>query len=315
MAPFLGAQPRFGGTHSAAMKRNQTIKADLSLLFAAIMWGAGFAITKEALVTFTPFYLLSFRFIIAALVIAVIFHRKLRLINLEDIKAGAMMGFFLFTAFVAQVIGIQFITVGVSAFLTATYVVMVPFICWVVHRRRPDSLVFIAVLLTLIGITFTTIDQGVYLRLGDSLTLLCAFLFACHIVSVGAYSKRHDPIILVIVQFGTVAFASIVCAMIFEVFPDDISLADSLNILYLALCSTLAAFLIQAIAQKFTTTAHTAIILSLEAVFGVIFGVILLGEVFTSRIMIGFLIIFVAIITVETGWKFLKFKRNGSHQR
>jgi len=290
------------------MKKKQTIKADLSLLIVAIIWGAGFAITKDALATFTPFYLLSFRFAIATLVIVAIFYKKLKLINGEDIKAGMLMGFFLFTAFVAQVVGIQFITAGISAFLTATYVVMVPFIYWVVYKRRPDSFVFSAVLLTLIGITFIVLNQGFYLRLGDSLTLLCAFLFACHIVSVGKYSKKHDPVILVIVQFSAVAFASILCAIIFEVFPTNITLANSLNIIFLALCSTLAAFLIQTVAQRFTTTAHTAIILSLEAVFGVIFGVILLGEMFTSRMMIGFAIIFIAIITVETRWKFLKLK-------
>ncbi len=219
------------------------------------------------------------------------------------------MGSFLFTAFAAQVIGIQFITAGISAFLTATYVVMVPFIYWFVHKRRPDSFVFGAVLLTLIGITLMTLDRGFSFSAGDSLTLLGALLFACHIVAVGKYSKTHDPVILVIVQLSTTAFASIVCALVFEGFPTNIRLADSLNIIYLALCSTLAAFFIQTVAQKFTTTAHTAIILSLEAVFGMIFGVLLLGEIFTARMTIGFSIILIAIITVETKWEFLKFRR------
>ncbi|MBT9141928.1 MAG: hypothetical protein DDT29_00321 [Dehalococcoidia bacterium] len=284
----------------------QTIKADLSLFIAAIIWGAGFVITKNALDTFPPFYLLSYRFTIAVLVISAICYRKLKLINKKDIEAGLVMGFFLFTAFAAQVVGIQFITVGTSAFLTATYVVMVPFVYWFTTKKRPDFLVFSAVFLTLTGIAFITVNQGFRLEPGVSLTLLCAFLFACHIVSVGQYSKKHSTTILVIIQLGVAAIASIFCAIIFETHPADITLIGFSKIMYLAICSTLVCFFIQTVAQRFTTAAHTAIILSLEAVFGAIFGIILLGEILTSRMIVGFTIIFIAIITVETKWEFLK---------
>ncbi len=281
-------------------------KADLSLFLVAIVWGSGFVVTKNALDAFSPYVLLSYRFSIATIVVSAIFHRKLMKLNKETVKAGIIAGLFLFTAFVAQTVGIQYISAGSSAFLTATYVVIVPFLYWIINKSRPDKYIFTSAIMTLFGIAFITIGNGFAIQSGDLITILCAFLFACHIISVGHYVKKYDPTLLIIVQLATAMVLSIILAFVFETHPANISTGSYLMVLYLGLFSTLACFFVQAIAQKYTSASHTAIILSLEAVFGAIFGVLILAEIFTDRMIIGFIIVFFAILTAETKWSFLK---------
>ncbi|MGV8145732.1 MAG: DMT family transporter [Alkaliphilus sp.] len=287
-------------------EKKYKFRADLSLLLVSIVWGSGFVVTKNALDAFTPYVLLSYRFTIATLVVSTIFHKKLLRLDRETAKAGIIAGLFLFTAFVAQTIGIQYISAGSSAFLTATYVVIVPFLYWIINKTRPDRYIFVSALMTLAGIAFITIGNGFSIQLGDLITILCAFLFACHIISVGQYVRKYDATLLIIVQLATAMILSIIAAFVFETHPAEVPVQSYLMVMYLGLFSTLICFFVQTTAQRFTSASHTAIILSLEAVFGAIFGVLILAEFFTGRMIFGFIIVFFAILTAETKWKFLK---------
>lgn len=289
-------------------KSKYKLRADLSLLMVSIIWGSGFVITKNALDAFTPYILLSYRFSIATLVVSAIFHKKLLKVDRETIKAGIIAGLFLFSAFVAQTLGLQYISAGSSAFLTATYVVIVPFLHWLINKNRPGRHIFVSAFMALLGIAFITLRNGFSMQPGDLVTILCAFLFACHIVSIGQYVRKYDTVLLVIIQLATAAVLSIISAFIFETYPPEVGVQSYLMVLYLALFSTLACFFAQTTAQKHTSASNAAIILSLEAVFGAMFGILLLAEIFTNRMIFGFIIVFLAILTAETKWSFLKNK-------
>ncbi|NBI05546.1 DMT family transporter [Senegalia massiliensis] len=280
----------------------------MALVLVAIIWGSGFVVTKNGLDNMTPLFMNAMRFIIASILMSVVFFKKLKTVNKSDIIAGAIIGSFLFSAFAAQTVGLQFTTASKQAFLTATNVVMVPFLFWFISKRKPHNLEILATFITLVGIGFLTLEGGVALNSGDLLTLLCALLFAAHITSIGHFAKKHDPIVLTILQFIFAAIFSIILAIPFEPINLDISGQGWFTVLYLGGVSTLIAFLIQNIAQKYTTSTHTAIILSLEAVFGTLFSILLLGELFTIKMVIGSAIIFVGIITAETKWEFLRKK-------
>ena len=142
--------------------------------------------------------------------------------------------------------------------------------------------------------------------LGDLLTLIGGFFYACHIVSVGYYSKKHDPILLTIFQFSVTAILSLIFALIFEPKVSSVTGEMIFPIVYLALFSTLIGFLIQNVAQKYTSSTHAAIILSMESVFGNIFSIIFLKEALSVRLFIGCLLILISVITTETKWSFLR---------
>ncbi|SQC00886.1 transporter [Clostridium tetanomorphum] len=254
-------------------------------------------------------FITTLRFTIASILIGVIFFKQIIKINIKDLKAGFIIGFFLYVAFATQTVGLQYTTAGKQAFLTGTNVVMVPFIYWLVSGRKPDIYNLISAFLCLLGISLLTLNGSIYINLGDLLTLICALFFACHIVSVGHFAENHNPIILTFIQFLIASILSFISMILIEGSPASISKEGIIPVGYLAIFSTLIAFLIQNIAQKYTSATHTAIILSLEAVFGSILSCVLLGEKFTYKIFIGCIIIFIAIITAETKLEFLKFNK------
>jgi len=289
--------------------KKKSFLADMSLLLVAIMWGGGFIAVKGALDSITPFYIMAMRFGFSVIIMLVVFRKKIKNITINELKIGTLVGLLLFLGFAAQTVGMKYTTAGKNAFLTGTNVVIVPFLYWAISKRRPDSYSLVSAFLCFIGIGMLTLDGGIHIGLGDSLTLLCAVFFAAHIVSVGFFIEKVDAISLVIIQLGAAAVFSIIAALIYEPIPQAIHSDAIFAIGYLAIFSTMIAFIIQNVAQKYTTSTHAAIILCLESVFGSILSVIILNEIFTSKMILGSLTIFIAIITTETKWDFLKRKK------
>src|SRR5699024_4918177 len=115
----------------------------------------------------------------------------------------------------------------------------------------------IASLLCLVGIGFLTLKGGAPINIGDILTLLCAMLFAAHITLLDRHAKRMDAIALTIIQMLTTSILAFVCALIFEPYPKAISTNAYTSMIYMIVFSTMLGFLIQTIAQKYTTASHT----------------------------------------------------------
>jgi drug/metabolite transporter (DMT)-like permease len=222
--------------------------------------------------------------------------------------AGSIVGIFLFGGFVAQTIGMKYTTAGKNAFLTATNVVIVPFLAWTVNKKRPDMYSIVSAFLTLIGIGMLSLQKGFTIGLGDGLTLMCAVFFAAQIVAVGYFAVNTDPIILTIVQLAFTAVLSLVSAAIFEAAPKGFGIGSIRAMAYLVLFSTLLAFLIQNIAQKYTPPTHAAIIMCMESVFGSVFAVLMLHDVFSKKMIAGCLLIFFSVMLSETKLDFLHKK-------
>ncbi|WKY46483.1 DMT family transporter [Eubacteriaceae bacterium ES3] len=297
------------------MEKNnkQKLLADLTLFVVAFIWGSGFVSSKAALSYMSPMMLMAIRFLIAAAASGLIFHKHLKKIDRETLKAGCIVGFFLFSAFATQMIGLQFMLAGKQSFLTATYVIMVPFIFWAFKKQRPDRYNFVAAFVMLAGIALLTSNQSGSssgLGPGDILTLICAFLYACQIVSIDHYSKKHDPIVLTVIQLTFSAVLSVIFVIFSGQVTMNIETNGLLNALYLGLICTFLTFLGQTIAQKYTSSTHAAIIMSLESVFGTLLSILILSESFTLVMLLGCLVIFMGIITAETKWEFLRKKKS-----
>ncbi|WP_129598752.1 DMT family transporter [Anaerophilus nitritogenes] len=285
----------------------KSLLADFSLFLVAIIWGGGFIFMKDSLHILKPFYMNGIRFTLAFVTMTIIFWKRFIKITKKDFISGTIVGIFLFLAFIIQTIGLQYTTASKSAFLTGTNVVIVPFLVWGMTRRIPSWHAMIGAFLTAIGIGLLTLQGSLHIGIGDSLTLICAVLFAVHITLVGHFAEDMDPITLAMIQIGVTGVFSLIGAFIFEPAPvfegnlRDITIAIG----YMTFVSTMGALLIQNVAQKYTPSTHAAIILSLEAVFGTIFGIIFLGDLLTSKMILGCLLIFCAIIITETKLSFI----------
>jgi drug/metabolite transporter (DMT)-like permease len=283
-------------------KRKQYL-SDVSLLFVAAVWGGGFVAVKGALDTMTPLVLMAYRFILASAIMYLFFHKKIGKFSKDDLKNGSVVGTILFLAFAAQTFGLQYTTASKQGFLTATYVVMVPLLYWILYRKRPKSKAIIGSALTILGIALVSINKEMSFNIGDGLTLLCALLFAGHIISLEYYTKKMDVLKLSFLQLAVAAIWFVITAVLFEPIQLSLSSNEWFAIVYLAIFSTFACFTVQTIAQKYTTSSHASIIMSLESVFAALFGVLLLNEVLTPLMIAGCTLIFVAILIIEVEFK------------
>lgn len=290
----------------------------IMLLIVAILWGSSLTVVKLASDTFRPNMILAIRFTVSAIILSIIFWKKLKAMTKHDIKNGLLIGVFLFMAYSIQTIGVGYTDPGRSAFLSASYCVIVPFLAWFALNKRPDRFNIIAAAFTIGGIYFVSMaggngasvfDQGKEAILGDGLALLAGFLFAAHIVAVTKLSEGKDPILMTILQFAMAAILSIVVTLVFE---DNSAIVLSqksvFGVGYLAIMCTSVALLLQNIGQKYASASSAAIILATESIFGIIIPVFMGIESLTTNKLIGFALIFIAIIVSETKLSFLGFR-------
>lgn len=272
------------------------------MIFAAtIIWGASFILMKSTAGAIPVFWLLTLRFGSSAVILAVIFIKKLRTLSLRAAGAGALIGACLFTAYVFQTFGITGTTPGRNAFLTAAYCVIVPFLWWIVTGKRPTAATFIAAAGCIVGIGLVSLDSGFSMGLGDGLTLAGALFFALHIVFVSKFSLKYDILLLTVLQFFFSALYSLIFALATETLPASIDPGIIWSLVYLCVLATAVALLFQNIGQKYLPPAAASVILSLESVFGVLFSIIFGYEDLTLRVAAGFIVIFAAVILSQSG--------------
>jgi len=288
----------------------KSITADFSLLLTAIIWGTGFVATQYAFDSgMSTSLILLFRFSFASLTITVFIFKKIKEITKEELKMGLVAGIILFLAFYFQTFGLRFTTPSNNAFITATNVIMVPFITWVVFKKKPKLRFFLLGFTTFIGIVFLSYlpGKGLNFTKGDIYTLFCAFLFALHISYLDIVAKKVDALKLTFLQMTFAAlFSLIVFTTIGQFSIKDVNFSQGiLPVLYLGLFSTLLCFFIQTKAQKYTTSTKAAIFLSTESLFGAFFSVILQLESFTINMLIGGVFILFSIFASE-----LRIKKN-----
>lgn len=290
------------------MRQNKIqILAGAGMLGTAAIWGFAFVIVKNSLDLIPPTYMLAFRFTIAALLLALICHKKLQNLSRNVVKEGAVLGFWLFFSYLVQTIGCQYTTAGKNAFLTTSYVVIVPFLCWLLAKRRPDAFCVMAAVLAVIGIGLLSLQGDLSVNKGDVLTLICAVGFALHMFYIDRYTEHDDPVVLTILQLSFAALFSWLLSPVLDGgFPSGIFRPDMIGaMLYLGIFSTMIGFLLQNVCQKYTSPEMASLLLSTESVFGVLFSTLLLGERMTGRMLTGCALLFLAVLLSETKLSFL----------
>ena len=274
----------------------------LLIIAATIIWGSSFVIVKDVTNSMPPAWILVVRFTAAAIIMAVAFLKYRELyFERSHVGFGLLFGLAMFLAYYTQTIGITDTTPGKNAFLTGTYCVIVPFLAWVLVRRRPNRYNIVAAVLCIVGIGFISLDGSLTMRFGDAMTLVCAVFYALHITLVSQFAQGRNIYVLTMWQFVGVAICSLIVGGLFEPMPDwaAVPMDCWISLAYLAVACTTVALLFQNIGQAHLPPASAALLLSLEAVFGVAFSVALGAETLTLRIVFGFALVFAAIIISE----------------
>ena len=292
------------------ISKKTEILADIALAVMALIWGASFIVMKNSLDVFTTLQILAIRMALGAVVLTIACFKTMKQIKAKDFIGGFVVGIMLFGGFYFQTIGLEISTVGNSSFLTATYVIMIPFFLFVFFKKKPDIYNVSSALLTVVGIFFLT-GGGfrLNLALGDIYTLISSVFFALHIILVGKFSKQSNPIILTVLQLMFTSIISFVLMIFTEPLEIAITTSTIMPLLYLGVVGSGIAFLIQNVAQQYSPPTHAGIIMSLESVFATTLGVIFLKEAMTTGTIIGASIIFLALVIAESKLSFLKKKK------
>ncbi len=277
----------------------------LLIVFATAIWGLSFVIMKDVVECLPPAWLLGIRFFTAGLILlAVLWKRVRRHISLKIVAYGALLAFFDFTAFLSQTVGLLYTTPGINAFLTATYCVIVPFAWWVIAKKRPLAFNVLAAFVAVGGIWLVSSNgggSGLSMGFGEAMTLLCALLFAIHITFVSRLSVGNDVLVLTVFQFLFEGLFGMAVGCGFETLPpvSAVSMTVIAQMAFLIVFASVIAFGIQNVALAYIPPAQASLFLSLESVFGVLFSVLLYGEVLTLQLLLGFTLIFAAILVNE----------------
>lgn len=272
-----------------------------ALILVTVIWGGGFVASDIALESMKPFQIMMVRFLLASVLMGVISRGQQKSEEkLKDragaIKAGILMGVALFMGFAFQIIGLQYTTPSKNAFLTALNVVIVPFIAFVILKKKIGAKGIIGAVMSVLGVALLSLNGNFTVSLGDGLTLFCAVGFAFQIFFTSEFVKKYPASVLNTVQMFTAFVLSAISLMIFGENDFQVTTQGWLSALYLGVVSTTICYLLQTACQKYIDETKAAIILSMESVFGTIFSILILHEVVTVRMVIGCAVILAAVI-------------------
>jgi drug/metabolite transporter (DMT)-like permease len=244
-------------------------RAEGALLATTLIWGGTFTVVKLGMEEISPILLIAIRFLVASVVVLVLFRTKLFPITLPTAARGALLGTFLFLGFVAQNIGLTITTASKSAFITGMMVVFVPLLQIVVEKRAPK-----------LGniLWFLTSPAEASFNAGDALNLVCAVLFAVYIVYLDVISHDMTTERLVFLQMAATAVLSTITVVLFETPAWSFSAQAVGSMLYLTFLATVLTTWVQTRFQKDTTPTRAVIIFSVEPVIASVIAYFVLDE-------------------------------------
>jgi drug/metabolite transporter (DMT)-like permease len=272
--------------------------AEGALIAIAAVWGLTFPMVQDAIETLPSMTFLGYRFAAAALVVAVVFRRRLAELSAAGWRAGLGMGAFLTAGYVFQTLGLEETTASNAGFITGLFVVITPLLGALVLRERVGPIGWAAAVASAAGLYLLSGTHGLDAR-GDGLVLLCAVAFSAHILATGRAASAHDTGALLAVQLGVCgAFCMVVAAAAGDVeSPRGGEVWSAL--LVTSLMASALGFFVQTYAQRRLPPARTALILASEPAFAGLFGYLLAEERLSAVAWSGAVLIMAAIVAVE----------------
>ncbi len=274
----------------------------IALLVASFIWGITFPLGKYVIAQLPVFTYLAIRFCIAALLMYPSCRTSIRAAGRHEWGVALVIGFMLFGAFAFQTVGLDYTTAAKTSFATGLYVVFTPFLYFAIYRTPLRGTSITAGVLGVVGITLLGGDFSGLLDwdFGVTLVMISAIFTSLQIVGVGRYARKIDPGFLTIVQIAMVSACCAVLAVCLEPWPAKTPGLDIWgSILFLAMFATVFAYFVQCRVQQHISHTATAVILSMECVFGALLSFIFMGDPFTLPMLVGGVLLVLAMIVAQ----------------
>ncbi|MDO4485319.1 MAG: DMT family transporter [Bacillota bacterium] len=287
------------------------LKADLMLILVTLCWGVSYYLMDICLNEMGALNLNAFRFLTAFVVAALIAFPRIKNVNRETLKYSLFVAMSLVFVYIGATFGVKYTSLSNSGFLCALTVVFTPVLAFFVKKQKPDRKLCIVVMMCLVGIALMTLNEQLRMASGDILCLMCAFAYAVDLlITETAVAKDDvDAFQLGVFQLGFTGIFMLILSFIFEepVFPASGECWGSA--LFLAVFCTGVAFIVQAVAQQYTTASHVGVIFTLEPVFSGIVAFIFAGEILLPRAYVGAALMLVGLLLMEVDVKGLLKKQ------
>lgn len=290
---------------------NNRIRQNVLPVIAAAIWGTAFVAQSITADVLGPFTVTASRSAIAAVFLLVViafmnFSRrkkatpiiKDKAYNKNLILGGICCGAALFAASNFQQLGLADTSPGKAGFITALYIVIVPILGIFIGKKAPIT-VWVAVIIAVMGLYLLCVTEQFTVALSDCYVLICALLYAIHILVIDRFTNLVDGVELSCLQFFTCFVLSLICALIFENNTWNELVSCALPILYIGVFSSGVAYTLQIIAQKDSNPTVVSILLSLESVFAVLAGAVVLNSTLSEREYLGCALMLAAVILAQ----------------
>lgn len=272
------------------MNKNVLSRRSAELLLAGVIAAraTSYLFSKLILEGMGLFNLLGIRFLLAFAVLAVLFFKRMKMIDRKSLVAGIVMGSMYFMVMTAELSGLKLTSSGNVSFLENTAIVIVPLLQAVLLRRLPQRKAVFSALLCLIGVGFLTLGNGMSFGVGELFCILAAFLYASTILVTDRLTHGNiDPLAAGIVQVGTIGLLSMTASLLFESPRMPIGTMEWIGIIMLAVVCTGFGFTLQPVAQSGTTAERSGMFCALNPMVATLLGVVFLHESFTAQSVVG----------------------------
>ncbi len=291
------------------------IKADLMLVGVTLCWGISYWLIDISLTQMGTFTLNTLRFLGAFLIAAAFAFTKLKTVNRITLKYSAILGLVLFFVYIGATYGVKYTTLSNAGFLCALSVVITPIFAYVFLKQRPEKKLAVTVVMCLAGIALLTLKEDLKPALGDIFSILCAVFYAIHLLVTEHAVKKPEvnAFQLGVFQLSFTGLYYLIIAILVENPSLPHTSSVWLAVLFLIIFCTGFAFIVQTIAQQFTSASHVGVIFSLEPVFAGAAAFFLAGEVLAGRAYFGALLMIIGIFVMELDLKSIAeklFKKN-----
>lgn len=273
--------------------------ASFALIVATALWGSSFAITQVVVTQMDLISGMLFRSLIAVLILLLLKPRSVFQLSAADARNSAAIGVFLGSGYLLQSWGLQHTTATASGFIAGMFVVFTPLVGAIIFRDRIPRVTWAAVAIAISGLAIMTL-RGVGFGFGETITIVTAFMWSLQITFLSRWGRPEIAWAMTTIQMATVAMMSLILALAMNSlqWPPS-SLWDEL--IYLGAGAGALALLLQTWGQAQVTAARSAIIFTLEPVWGAIFSVIIVSDVITAPIALGGGLIISAMLISELG--------------
>lgn len=289
------------------------LKADLMLLMVTIFFGASILLTKVGLDYIEEYNLIALRFIIAFLLSGIVFYKHLFKIDFKTVKYAFILATILFIVYIFATFGTKYTSVSNAGFLLSLTVIFIPVLSSIFLKQIPEKKVVLGIVLTIVGIGLLTLNSELKIGNGDIFCILSALFYAVHIIVTGTMTKHVNSITLGVVQLGFVGLFSLIFSIVMETPKLPGTVESWFTILALSIFCTAVAFIVQVIAQQYTSPTHTGLIFSLEPVISAGFAFFFVGETLTLKGYLGATLILLSVLIAELDFKSLlklNYKKN-----